>query len=186
MNRVFRAATLMAMLLGAGLSSCNKIDFGPDEGYTEKDSSNQSTGAVDNSDWTSDKDWKKEEKELFKDSGVDLSQGQQGGVGTLSFYPNACASVGAFTIQSVSVPLPPVLPLPPVYSLHGRLAVVDKKYQVLSSSNFELQTDRPLMLRLDFSDGKFKSGTLYRMYYILYDDSKTLFLKGHGDIKIKK
>jgi hypothetical protein len=171
-----------AVLITALLLGCNKVDFGPDEGYTQRDANNNPTGSTDKTDWTSDQDWKKTERELFKDSGVDLGQSQLGGVGTLSLYPSPVAQTAGLVIQPGPSRNPSTAP-----ALHGKLVIVDKKYRTVYTTSIETRAGNVgNNYRLDLLPDKFKAGRMYRMYYIFYDDQNALYLKGHGDILIDK
>lgn len=172
---------LVGTLLISALPGCRKVDFGPDEGYTQRNSSNYPGASVDDTDWTSDKDWKKVEKKLFDGLGVDLDQNQTGGVGRLSLFPNPVVETAALYIQPGTTNTPNTAP-----ALQIKAIIVDKKYRKLQE--FDLQTrggnnGMQFVLRLD--TGKLKPAQLYRMYYVFYDDaSKQLYLKGHGDLKV--
>ncbi|GAB2969780.1 hypothetical protein GCM10027048_45880 [Hymenobacter coalescens] len=172
---------LLGPLLLAGLAlGCRKVDFGPDEGYSARDANNYPMAYQDNTDWTSDEEWKKVERELFKDSGVDLKQSQRGGVGTLSLFPNPVVQTATFIIQSGSSSRPNTAP-----ALHGKLVLVDKKYKTLYTVPIETRGGNAAQqYRLDLAPDKFKPGRMYRMYYIFYNDNNALYLKGHGDIKV--
>jgi hypothetical protein len=175
--RVLLAGTLLL----SALPGCRKVDFGPDEGYSQRDSSNYPGAQLDDTDWTSDKDWKKVEKQLFNGLGVDLDQSQTGGVGQLSLYPNPVVEMAAFIVEPGTRNSPNTAP-----ALKIKAIIVDKKYRKLQE--FDLPTlggnnGTRFTLRLDRS--KLAADQLYRMYYVFYDDAnKQLYLKGHGDIKV--
>jgi hypothetical protein len=171
---------LLPVFLLLALVGCRKVDFGPDEGYTARDAANYPMAYEDKTDWTSDKDWKKVESELFKDIGVDLKQNQVGGVGLLSLFPNPAVENVTFYIQPGSTRNPNTAP-----ALHCKAVLVDKKYRELQTLDLLTRGgNNGSMFAFRLPIDKLKAGQLYRMYYVFYDDSKTLYLKGHGDIKI--
>ena len=166
------------LLTSLTLPACRKVDFGPEEGYTPRDANNTPMGNADKTDWTSDQDWKKVERELFKDSGVDLQQSQQGVAINLTVFPNPVAQQGMFLVR-------PNTSRTVIPDLQGQVVLVDKKYKVLQQ--FAVRTNTGgVGTMLDFTDDKYEQGQLYRLYYIFYDDNKALYLKGHGDIKVSR
>ncbi|ALD20092.1 hypothetical protein [Hymenobacter sp. DG25A] len=153
------------------LSSCNKIDFGPDEGYVGRDNYNYPTGAKDNTDWTSDTDWDKKERELFKDLKLDLNATQRGGISQVYFFPNPVKvnGQGILTFRNNA-------------PVQLSAVVVDDKHKVLDQFSATVSSSNISFHRL-YSSEKFNAG-MYRMYYVMYDIDGTLYYKGHGDIKI--
>ena len=149
--------SLPILLLSAALfSACQKVDFGDDGGITERDSTGRPTGHVDESDWSSDAKWKKQELDLFKDLNIDLNGTQLGGVRNMILYPNPGAGSRALNIQQTGS------------ATQFASVVVDRKYKVVR----ELLKDAPVYANgtdyaLDFSS--LKKGETYRMYYVFLE-----------------
>ncbi|AYA38494.1 hypothetical protein D3Y59_16430 [Hymenobacter oligotrophus] len=175
----------MASGLAAGtvLASCNRVDFGPKEGYTEKDVQNYPTGEVDKTDWTADGSWDKQERDLFKDSGVNLNAAGRGAFNSIGLYPNPCAEYVHFYLGNRPVRNTPA---PAAEPLQMRAVVVDKKYRPVHRFAGPANAGSEQKFAVQFPADKFEDGKLYRLYYVVYDANNQLYLKGHGDIKIKR
>ena len=160
---------LSVLLLSATLfSTCQKVNFGADGGITERDNSGVPTGHLDESDWSSDATWKKQELDLFKDLNFDLNGTQQGGVRDIMLYPNPMIKANLSVRQTGS-------------ATQFAWVVVDRKYKVVR----ELVKDQPVRptgIEFFFDLSSLKKGETYRMYYVFYSGT-TLVSKGHGDIK---
>jgi len=160
--------------IGLLLGNCSKkdtsptIDFGPGQGFSPRTSSNMSAGTQDPTDWTVDGDWNAQEQALFSDLPVAVN-GTATGSFTGSAYPNPVVMVVAFT-----------------YNIPGKasckLIIVDKAYRVILESGPSAAAAGQ-QYQLNLSNSAFQKGQLYRMYYLLYNGT-TLYIKGHGDIKI--
>lgn len=168
---------------GALLAGCNRVDFGPKEGYTEKDVQNYPTGQVDKTDWTTDGTWEKQERDLFKDSGVDLNAAGRGTFNSIGLYPNPCAEEVIFYLGNRPTR---DIPSPAAEPLQMRAVVVDKKYRPVHRFAGPANVGSEQVFKVQFPADKFEDGKLYRMYYVVYDANNQLYLKGHGDIKIER
>ncbi|MCR5888632.1 hypothetical protein LRS06_12825 [Hymenobacter sp. J193] len=153
----------LVILLGCN----NKIDFGPNEGYTGRDNSNYPVGSEDKTDWTSDEKWNKKELALFDDLGLELNGYQAGGVRRVTLYPNPVENMAVFSQDVTS-------------SFSKKIKLVDKKYKVVLERDAEVASHD---LALNTSALKLKKGATYRLYYVYYNGS-ILHYKGHGDIQM--
>lgn len=166
---------LLAATLALG--ACNrKIDFGPDEGVSYRNAMNVPIGYTDNSDWTLDGSWNKQERQLFEELSVNVNAATQGQVSSLGFFPNPLqpGSNGTLLYQTAQ------------QNMRLHLVFVDKKYKIIDRQDRPVDTGGRYgtELPLPFPSAKFASNTIYRLYYIFYAPDGTLYYKGHGDIKI--
>ena len=165
---------LFASLALVGFGGCKKkIDFGPNEGFTSRDFMNYPQSQTDPSDWTLDGNWNKQEKKLFDGLGVDVNSTATGSVRNISFFPNPVETEGILTSQTT------------VSGISIKLVIVDRKYRVLDTGTTSSTTTNSYNYRFTFDNSKYKTGEIYRLYYVFYQGS-TLYYKGHGDIKIAK
>ena len=174
------------LLLGVALalSNCSKsesdassglfVNFGPGEGFTYRTGNNLPGGYQDPTDWQLDGQWNTREAGLFNALGLDINATPQLVPNStprtyFTAYPNPCLSEFRFSCSTSA----------PVFC---KAFVVNRFYQPLTEF-----ASPQASTRLDFSvnlAGKgFQSGSLYRVYYVLYNGT-TLYGKGHGDIKI--
>ena len=183
---VFYQCRTALLLLSAALilSNCSKsesdassglfVNFGPGEGFSYRTGNNLPAGYEDPTDWQLDGQWNTREAGLFNALGLDVNATPQLGPNSspqtyFTAYPNPC--LGAFHFgYATSAPV------------FCKAVVVNRFYQPLN----EFASPR-VSTRLDFSVNVagqgFKPGSLYRVYYVLYNGT-TLYGKGHGDIKI--
>ncbi|TGD81315.1 hypothetical protein [Hymenobacter wooponensis] len=170
-------------LLGAvfltGLAACDKkeaeptIDFGPNDGITQRDASNRLNGTVDPSDWTADETWTKEEQKLFTVS-VKLSASSPLGIQPRGFFPNPTTTQkGGYGFYGIP------------YGAMWAMVFVDKNYKVVEKQEYGPFSVSDVLFPFDLPADKFLPNTTYRVYYIIYQKSPAiLYSKGHGDIKI--
>jgi hypothetical protein len=177
--------------LSLALSACGKdktttpaIDFGANEGYTGRDATWQLTGPNAPTDWATDATWNDSEKALF--TGYDLVYDQPmvpASVWKVTAHPNPVAlnSKNQFTMSLDKTN--PAIPNPPS-GLHFAYRVVDAHYTVLEWSE-STGVDKNNAGIISYASSKYSANTLYRLYYVVYDNKdKTVFYKGHGDIKV--
>lgn len=184
------AKKLLLLLALAGLATaCHKdneeptIDFGPNNGFTMRTGSNLPAGQTDPTDWTHDATWNATEQGFFAGLGVALG-GSPAQVGTWysSVYGNPVrGGVGAaFTVLpttgSQSSPVPT--------TVRAQLVLVDARYKVLDT--FDVPAGKGTTVALAFPAAKYPAGNLYRMYYVVYEPTqKTVYYRGHGDVKVE-
>ena len=171
---VRRLPPMLLFALGLLLGSCSKkdtsptIDFGPNQGFSPRTSSNMPSGTQDPTDWTVDGDWNTQEQALFSALPIAVN-GAATGSFTGGAYPNPAVTVVAFN-----------------YTIPGtascKFIVVDNKYRVILE-NTPSAAAAGQTYHLNLTNSAFQKGYLYRIYYLLYNGT-TLYLKGHGDIKI--
>jgi hypothetical protein len=104
--------------------------------------------------------------------GFDVNSTASGGVRSISFFPNPVETEGVLNCQTT------------VSDLSIKLVIVDRKYRVLDTVATPSITGS-YTLRIAFDNSKYRTGEIYRLYYVFYQGS-TLYYKGHGDIKIAK
>jgi hypothetical protein len=181
---------LLILLALAGLATaCHKdddeptIDFGPNGGYSTRYGNNLPAGQEDPTDWTHDATWTSTEQGFFSALGLALG-GSPAQIGTWysSAYPNPVKvdGYGNFTVlpttgtQSTTVPT----------TVHVQLVIVDAKYQVLHT--IDGPAGKGTTVALTFPAAKYAAGNLYRMYYVVYEPTqKTVYYRGHGDVKVE-
>jgi hypothetical protein len=163
------------------LSSCEKIDFGPDGGITEKSSDNVATGKIDETDWTVDSYWEKREKQLFKDLPFSIDPASILPAENFSFalYPNPVQRFASFSFTYPFID-------PTVFARRIlRYVIIDEQFKVKQTGNISRNT-----FALSFEKDKYDKGKVYRMYYVLYEEYESgasrFLAKGHGDIQIAK
>ncbi|KAA9338609.1 hypothetical protein F0P96_07225 [Hymenobacter busanensis] len=168
---------LLAAATVATLTTCRKVDFGPDPSIAYRDQRNVPFGG-DDSDWKADGDWKKVERKLFDDLSVQVDGAGAGGYRSMSLFPNPIAPAERRATLYTN--------LQNANPLHLRLVMVDKKYRKVATQSAEVTPNsrNDYKLVLDFPADKFKQDELYRIYYVFYDDQGLRF-KGHGDFLIK-
>ncbi|MCB2376128.1 hypothetical protein LGH70_00930 [Hymenobacter sp. BT635] len=175
------------LLSASSLTSCNKVDFGPAGGITEKTATDAPNGHVDSSDWTLEANWGKKEKDLFK--GLQGKVNLDGTTSTyvtnlnFTFYPNPVDQFAYFGYDFDLLYQDGLM-------VQTDYVIVDRNNKVLQSGSVSSRTTTPdgrgfSGFSLSFLDEKFKKGKTYRMYYVLYEPTKLAFMgKGHGDIEM--
>jgi hypothetical protein len=180
---------LVLLTLTSLATACRKdkeqptIDFGPKDGYSPRYGNNLPAGQDDPTDWTHDATWNATEQDLFSTLGVALG-GSPTQVGTWysSAYPNpvVAGGTGNFTVlpttgsQSTTVPT----------TVRAQLVVVDTRYKVLNT--FDVPAGKGTTVALSFPTAKYPASNLYRVYYVVYEPTqKTVYYRGHGDVKIE-
>ncbi|RTQ49318.1 hypothetical protein EJV47_14350 [Hymenobacter gummosus] len=189
-----RKVHLLHLLLPAALllAGCDKIDFG-DDSITQTNAQGQQTGAVDDSDWTTDASWSKREAELFPDLPFSFAGPTSPRIAAPQFllYPNPAPKHVVFAVALFPGA---------TESIRARVhfAIVDRAYRVQQRGTLyaenSLYSSLPgytLRLGLALDQDKLKKGKTYRMYYVLADQhpdaaSPSFLAKGHGDIKISR
>jgi len=179
--------TLLALTSLA--TACHKadeeptIDFGPNNGFTMRTSTNLPTAQTDPTDWTYDASWNTTEQSLFSSLGLALG-GSPAQVGSWysSVYPNPVqAGVGGnFTVLATtggqSTPVPT--------TVRVQLVVVDARYKVLDTN--DVPAGQAVTVALSFPTPKYAANNLYRVYYVVYEPTqKTVYYRGHGDVKVE-
>ena len=174
---------LLPFLLVPALLACSKsdsnpiVDFGEGEGISYRNSQNLPVGPHDPTDWTSDADWNKQERNLFPELSFDLNGTQQQGlVSPSSAYPNpAAGGVANWALNTVRTGSGSF------GSYSVRAVLVNRKYQTrlrLGPSDFTMGTG----FTMNYIGAGLETNELYRLYYVVYNASG-LVLKGHGDVR---
>jgi hypothetical protein len=174
MKKLFLGLTLLA-----SIASCNKkeaeptIDFGLNGGITQRDGSNRLNGTIDPTDWTVDETWTKEEQKLFTVP-VNLNAPSSIGIQPRGFFPNPTTTQkGGYGFYGIPE------------GAMWTMVFVDKNYKVVDRLEYGPFSVSDVLFGFDLPTDKFAANATYRVYYIIYNKSPaTLYLKGHGDIKI--
>ncbi len=180
---------LVLLALASLATACRKdddeptIDFGPNGGYSMRDLTNLPAGQNDPTDWTHDATWSSTEQNLFSALGLALG-GSLAQVGTWysSVYsnPTKADAFGNFTVLSTSGSQSPTLPA----TVRVRLVVVDAKCKVLDTADH--LAGKAVTVALPFPVARYPADKLYRIYYVVYEPTqKTVYYRGHGDVKIE-
>lgn len=172
---------LFLSTLTLGLAACHKsadsprIDFGPGTGFSYRDGSNQPVGKQDPTDWTSDATWNEQEISLFPASKLDLNATQPANFIAYAYlYPNpAHASTWGFASKQTAANTQPDFTVTAV--------LVGADYQVIQRVAPTNSSKGAFQIAFDYDKLGLKPGSLYRIYYVLYDASGLLY-KGHGDL----
>jgi hypothetical protein len=175
---------LPALLLA--LAACNhkstdspRIDFGPGTGFSYRDGSNIPAGAQDPTDWASDATWQSPETALFPDIKFNLNAAQPAGFVEFAYlYPNPSrASTWGFTSKETAPNIRPDFTVTAV--------LVGADYQVIQRIAPNSSNKGNFAISFDYSQLSLQPGSLYRIYYVLYDANGLLY-KGHGDFLYKQ
>ena len=180
MKRRLLPILFLSTLLACSKSDSNpEIDFGEGEGITYRTGTNMPDGPADPTDWTSDGNWNKQERNLFPELSFDLNGAQQGLVVSGYAYPNPAAGGQAnwtlSTVRTGSVSSGP-------YS--ARAVLVNRKYQTmlrLGPTDFNVGTG----FSMNYIGAGLGTNELHRLYYVVYNASG-LVLKGHGDVRYSR
>ena len=177
MRQRFLSILFLTTLLGCSKSDSNPImDFGEGEGITYRTSQNFPAGPNDPTDWTSDGEWNKQERNLFADLGFDLNGAQQpAALIYTTAYPNpAMGSTASWTVQTQRLTSGAVN-----YTLSA--ALVDRNYHV--RQRFGPQSFvNGYTYTFDYVRSGLSPNELYRIYYVVYNTSGLVY-KGHGDVR---
>jgi hypothetical protein len=171
---------LLPMLL-LGLAACHnsadspRIDFGPGDGFSYRDGNNLPAGKQDPTDWTSDATWSEQEIKLFPDVKLNLNAAQPANFIESSYlYPNpARASIWGFSSKQTAPNTQPDFTVAAV--------LVGANYQVIQRVAPTSSSKGAFRAAFDYDKLGLQPGSLYRIYYVLYDASGLLY-KGHGDL----
>lgn len=169
----------------ATLAACNKnddspaIDFGPNGGITERDANGKLAGTIDTTDWTADtRSWNKQERALFTLS-LDVNAPYTLRTIPGEFRPNPCRvnTTAGFSLYGIP------------FNAMWELVFVDKNYKVIDRQKYGPFSVSDVRFPFEFPADRFTAGSTYRVYYVVYSTSSpasipTLFLKGHGDIRM--
>lgn len=166
-------SSLILVLFAFILSSCKKegIDI---SGYTRTDAQGNFSGNIDQSDWTFATSWKNSETEIFNNiASGDLANTTAGTIIINPAYPNPCTNHVALTIVTTT-------------ACKLRFALVNENLNTLTSNTVALVAgSNNFMIALPQTPGAYRSGELYRLYYVFDAAGSPIFKKGHGDILIQ-
>ena len=173
---------LLSFLLLPALLSCSKsdsnpiVDFGPGEGITYRTGQNLPYGPSDPTDWTSDAEWSKQERNLFPELSFDLNGPQQPAlVSSGTAYPNPAAGYATWSLQSFRSAGSGLN----TYSM--RAVLVNRKYQTmlrLGPTDFVMGIN----FTMNYLGAGLSPNELYRLYYVVYNAGGLVY-KGHGDVR---
>lgn len=129
------------------------------------------TGSTDPSDWAFDATWSEAEKALFRTDPVDMSGTEVATVTLQPAYPNP-TTIRQVTLQFTCSVVTFI-----------RIAIVDA--QLNKKAFYQFKTDPGLnALIIPFSEMNYPANTNYRIYYSFDTPAQSMYLKGHGDIRI--
>lgn len=127
----------------------------------------------DNTDWTKDNDWTKQEEALFQmPTAGELANTETATVSLSPAYPNPASSEQSIVITTSKVTLLQVL-------------ITDDRLAIKKRFLFNTPATTQAIAYL-FDPAIFSNETNYRLYYGFYSAAGGLFYKGHGDIKISR
>jgi hypothetical protein len=155
------------------------------EGYTGRDANRTLVGPTDPTDWTADAaPWNSSETGLFTQYNASFSKPQLPADVWHPYpvFPNPVAVGGKNQFSILADKTNPAYP--PTKWVRLAYAVVDTRYNVLSWGETN-GIDQNFGSIVSYPAGKYSGNTLYRMYYILYDEvTRQVYYKGHGDIQV--
>ncbi|RSK51245.1 membrane lipoprotein lipid attachment site-containing protein [Hymenobacter rigui] len=170
---------LFGLSLLTALTACSKkdstptINFGADGGITERDASNRSIGTTDPTDWARDDTWNEQELALFK-LPFNLNVAPTANTQPRTFFPNPATLQGGGNFGFYNIPGGAML----------KLVYVDRKYQIVNEQEYGTFSVPDILFHFEFPADKFKANTVYRVYYVIYNPVlRSMYIKGHGDIK---
>jgi hypothetical protein len=175
---VLFSSLLLLAACGKNDSSAPAVTF---EGYTGRDAKNVITSPTDATDWTIDTNWNSTETGLFAKYKLTFTQPLvAASTWQVSLYPNPATLGSNYMLQvlkdKTNTAIPPAV----------RMAyfVVDTNYNVLDwGDNHTINQQSGARLLCD--KAKFSPNTLYRLYYVVYDEiTLQAYYKGHGDVQI--
>ena len=175
---------LLPILFLSTLLACSKsdsnpeIDFGEGEGITYRTGTNMPDGPADPTDWTSDGNWNKQERNLFPELSFDLNGAQQGLVVSGYAYPNPSAGQATWGMQARHNSSGGAT----IYTV--RAVIVNRKYEVLSRigpGDFTIDQ----RYSLDYIQIGMQPDEVHRLYYVVYNASGLVY-KGHGDVRYSR
>jgi hypothetical protein len=141
-------------------------------GFTMTDALGNVMSAEDPGDWTFDDSWKQKETDIFDDiASGNLSGSSAGTITMYPAFPNPCTNYFNLHINSST-------------KCVMRIAIVNKDRNKLASDAVAVNSGGNTY-SLPVSGEDFKSGTLYRVYYVFDAEGHMMFKKGHGDIMIQ-
>jgi hypothetical protein len=141
-------------------------------GFTMTDALGNIMSVEDPGDWTFDDSWKQKETDIFDNiPSEDLSGSSMGSITIYPGFPNPCVNQFSFHINSST-------------KCEMRIAIVDKDRDKLVAETVEVKSGGN-MYYFTLPSESFKSGTLYRVYYVFDAEGHLMFKKGHGDIMIQ-
>jgi hypothetical protein len=187
------AKYLVLFSLSLASGACSKdttttpdIDFGPNEGYTGWDSRGQLTSPIDPTDWTIDVTWNSSETNLFTKYNLSFSQPLvPASVWKVYARANPVALGGSSDFIMSVDRTNPALPVTPNHTEWIMTYVlVDSRHNVLDWGETN-GVNQNFASRTSYSANKYSAGKLYRLYYVIFNkDEKTVYYKGHGDVKV--
>jgi hypothetical protein len=183
---------LALFFLSLALGACSKdttapgIDFGADNGYTIRDSRGILTYAADPTDWTNDAMWNRSETGLFSKYNLPLDKSSTLANGwNIITYPNPISEGGRNILLAQFNQLGAAIPAG-AGELRMAYAIVDANYTLQAEADV-ISSRNSFNIALQYDAAKFHANTLYRIYYVMYDDTnKTVYYKGHGDVKVTR
>jgi hypothetical protein len=137
-------------------------------GITACDETGLLTGEVDTTDWNADAAFPDEVNTLlnFTDT-LDYSYVYNSTISIFA-YPNPFENQFSFTVSSTENTI-------------MKYMIVDESLKVYTKGALNLNTGNHTISIL--TDNLFPANKYYRMYYALYNYTKTVYYKGHGDLK---
>jgi hypothetical protein len=182
------AKYLVLFSLTLALGSCGKdktttpdIDFG---GYTGRDTQGKLTSPFDPTDWTTDATWNSSETDLFAKHNLSFSQPLVPTSVWKVYTRGNPVPVGGTTDFVMEVDKTnPALPVTPNEWIMS-FVLVDARYNVVDWAETN-GVNKNFAGRIAYPAAKYNTDTLYRLYYVIFNkDTKTVYYKGHGDIKV--
>ena len=173
------ATLVLALAACKSKSNSPSIDFGAGDGFSYRDGYNLPAGPQDPTDWTTDATWNEQEVKLFPELSLSLNVPQPAGFVEFTYlYPNpAWTSSWGFTSRQTTTGIRPDFTVAAV--------LVGADYQIVQRLMHTTSNKGYFAAGFDYAKLSMQSNTLYRLYYVLYNNSGLLY-KGHGDIRYDK
>lgn len=150
-------------------------------GYTGRDASGTLTAPNDPTDWTLDATWTGAETGLFSKYNLSFSQPA---LAASTWQPSLRPNPGTIGSQSTLIVLVDKTNTAALAAVRMAYAVVDTNYDTLYWGDAD-NVNKQFGQIIPYDASKFKTGTLYRLYYVIYDKiTSQVYYKGHGDIQL--
>lgn len=139
-------------------------------GITTRSIDGSNVGNLDADDWTNESNWPDfiQDKFNFTDSFNYYFTSHTSTFSTLICFPNPCSSNCYLNIESLNQTI-------------MKYILVDETTLVYQSGTIKLLPGLNY-IQLYLPDSQYPRNKLYRLYYAMYDQDKTIYYKGHGDI----
>ena len=149
-------------------TQCNKDNNGiiNVSSITETDVLGNSTGHIDNTDWTKDNNWTSSESKLFESPTADQLANTQTSTISVAAYPNPVGPALMFYFNSSGITLAQI--------------VITDKFLTIKERHYYLGHTGSNFLQINPDQTKYANNTNYRVYYSFYSLADGQYYKGHA------